>query len=263
MIVYMTVNKINGKIYIGQDRYNNVLYLGSGLLLKQAFIKYGKHNFEKIIIERCLNKEHLNEREKYWILFYNSKDKNIGYNITDGGTGGDTFSENPNKEITREKLRAASKKAMSNPLIKEKISSSLKKAMSNPLIKEKISSSLKKTFANPLCREKLSKSMKKVKHTKEWNAKVGKNNIIRYHGKKINYFISTGISLTGIANYFNIPEDKLKNIKTFEKEPDVELLLKCKELYDAGKSMSRIRLLVENAPALEQIKTFINLSKLK
>jgi len=242
----MTVNKINGKIYIGQDRYNNVLYLGSGLLLKQAFIKYGKHNFEKIIIERCLNKEHLNEREKYWILFYNSKDKNIGYNITDGGTGGDTFSENPNKEITREKLRAASKKAMSNPLIKEKISSSLKK-----------------TFANPLCREKLSKSMKKVKHTKEWNAKVGKNNIIRYHGKKINYFISTGISLTGIANYFNIPEDKLKNIKTFEKEPDVELLLKCKELYDAGKSMSRIRLLVENAPALEQIKTFINLSKLK
>ena len=246
MIVYMTVNKINGKIYIGQDRYNNVLYLGSGLLLKQAFIKYGKHNFEKIIIERCLNKEHLNEREKYWILFYNSKDKNIGYNITDGGTGGDTFSENPNKEITREKLRAASKKAMSNPLIKEKISSSLKK-----------------TFANPLCREKLSKSMKKVKHTKEWNAKVGKNNIIRYHGKKINYFISTGISLTGIANYFNIPEDKLKNIKTFEKEPDVELLLKCKELYDAGKSMSRIRLLVENAPALEQIKTFINLSKLK
>jgi group I intron endonuclease len=258
----MTVNKVNGKIYIGQDQYDNNSYLGSGLLLKQAFIKYGKHNFEKIIIERCLNNQHLNEREKYWISFYNSKDKNIGYNIADGGTGGNTFSSNPNKEITREKQRVASKKAMSNPLIKEKISSSLKKTFANPLIKEKISNGVKKAQSNPLYREKLSNSMKKVKHTKEWNEKVGKNNVIRYHGKKINYFISTGITAFDIAKYFNVHEDKLKNIKTFEREPEVEVLLKCKELYNSGKSMSRIRLLIENAPALEQIKTFINLSKL-
>ena len=51
-------------------------------------------------------------------------------------------------------------------------------------------------------------------------------------------------------------------ILDFEREPEVEVLLKCKELYNSGKSMSRIRLLIENAPALEQIKTFINLSKL-
>jgi hypothetical protein len=230
--------------------------------LKQAFTKYGKHNFEKIIIERCLDSEHLNEREKYWILFYNSKDRNIGYNIADGGTGGDNFTNNPNKEIIREKIRSASIKAMSDPLIREKISNSIKETFTNPVIKEKIRIGLIKAMSDPLVREKISNSMKKVEHTKEWNAKVGKNNVIRYHGKKINYFINNGIAVSDIARYFNINEDKFKNIKIFEKEPEVEVLLKCKELYDLGKSISRVRLMMENAPALEQIKTFINLSKL-
>lgn len=36
------------------------------------------------IIERCLP-EKLNEKEKYWIKKYNSTNKNIGYNISNGG----------------------------------------------------------------------------------------------------------------------------------------------------------------------------------
>lgn len=104
MIIYKTTNKANGKFYIGQDRYNNSSYLGSGLLLERAIKKYGKENFGKEILENCQSLDELNEKEKVWIKKLNSANSNIGYNITLGGSGGDTISNNPrNKEIRENK----------------------------------------------------------------------------------------------------------------------------------------------------------------
>lgn len=55
----------------------------SRTVVDKAIKKYGK--IEKVtIIERCLPEE-LNEKEKYWIKKYNSTNKNIGYNISNGG----------------------------------------------------------------------------------------------------------------------------------------------------------------------------------
>lgn len=100
MIIYKTTNLINGKFYIGKDKNNNDSYLGSGLLLKKAIKKYGKENFKKEILEFCQDEEELNDKEKYWIL--NTNAINLGYNILEGGTGGDTFTNNPNKlEISK------------------------------------------------------------------------------------------------------------------------------------------------------------------
>ena len=53
MIIYKTTKLINGKFYIGQDSYNNPNYVGSGFILLKAIKKYGRHNFEKIILESC------------------------------------------------------------------------------------------------------------------------------------------------------------------------------------------------------------------
>jgi len=86
MIIYKTTNLINGKIYIGQDSKNNPEYYGSGNLINLAIKKYGKENFVKEILEYCLTKDELNEKEKYWIAKYNSN--LTGYNISDGGQGG-------------------------------------------------------------------------------------------------------------------------------------------------------------------------------
>lgn len=101
MIIYKTTNLINSKIYIGRDKQNNPEYLGSGKLVCRAFKKYGKQNFKKEILEYCLSEEQLNEKEIFWIKKLNSTNKNIGYNITIGGEGGDTFTNNPDKEKTR------------------------------------------------------------------------------------------------------------------------------------------------------------------
>lgn len=88
MIIYEIKNKINGKSYIGQHSSDELgTYWGSGKLIRKAIEKYGIENFERTILERCSNKNELNEREKYWIKEKDSI-KN-GYNLTDGGTGGD------------------------------------------------------------------------------------------------------------------------------------------------------------------------------
>jgi hypothetical protein len=89
MIIYKTTNKLNGKIYIGQDKNNNPYYFGSGKKLQSAIHKYGKENFTKEVLEECTDENHMNEREIYWISFYNSKDRKLGYNISEGGKEGD------------------------------------------------------------------------------------------------------------------------------------------------------------------------------
>jgi hypothetical protein len=85
MVIYKTINLINGKIYIGQDSKNNPKYMGSGKILKLAFKKYGKENFKKEILEECKSINELDKREKYWIDKFNSTDEKIGYNISYGG----------------------------------------------------------------------------------------------------------------------------------------------------------------------------------
>jgi len=102
MVIYKTINLINSKIYIGKDQKNNPNYYGSGLYLKRAIKKYGKHNFKKEIIEECDSPKSLEEREIFWIEKLNPE-----YNITKGGTGGDTFTNHPNKnQIRKNKSKA-------------------------------------------------------------------------------------------------------------------------------------------------------------
>jgi group I intron endonuclease len=90
-IVYEIKNNLNGKIYIGQYSGSNFdSYFGSGKLIKAAIQKYGLENFTKSVLEECTNKEELNSREVYRIKERSAIEN--GYNLTEGGTGGDTSS---------------------------------------------------------------------------------------------------------------------------------------------------------------------------
>jgi len=108
MQIYKITNLINSKIYIGKDVSSNSNYYGSGVILNNAIKKYGIENFNKEIIDTAQNKEDLSEKEKYWISFYNSTNKEIGYNISKGGDGGDTISNNPNRHIISQKISTSS-----------------------------------------------------------------------------------------------------------------------------------------------------------
>ena len=90
--IYKYENKLNGKIYIGQSnniekRYNQHSYDSSHSerihsVIDRAIAKYGLENFSFEIIEEC-PVEKLDEREIYWIAYYDSY--NNGYNSTIGG----------------------------------------------------------------------------------------------------------------------------------------------------------------------------------
>jgi group I intron endonuclease len=101
MIIYKTTNLLNSKIYIGQSIYEDESYLGSGSIITFAIKKYGAINFKKEILERC-SPELLDERERYWIEFYNSTNKDIGYNILSGGQSriGTSLPKNTKEKIS-------------------------------------------------------------------------------------------------------------------------------------------------------------------
>jgi group I intron endonuclease len=83
-VIYKTTNLIDGKIYVGQDKYNRNSYLGSGTWICNVIKKYGKENFRKEILEHC-SLEELNDKEQYWIKELDSMNPGIGYNLTAGG----------------------------------------------------------------------------------------------------------------------------------------------------------------------------------
>ena len=106
--IYKITNKLNNKVYIGQtiqkpierfyqhcakkcDKY--IL----NMVIHKAIFKYGKDNFTFEIIEE-VPKQQLNEREEYWIKYYNSYTD--GYNSTKGGQKGNKpFKNIDNKAI--------------------------------------------------------------------------------------------------------------------------------------------------------------------
>ena len=100
--IYMIKNLINGKVYIGQSRgiKNRISRHKSDLRknkhgnshLQFSWNKYGIDNFEFSIVEEC-EVENLNDREIFWINFYESVDKNKGYNQKTGGGVGFILSD--------------------------------------------------------------------------------------------------------------------------------------------------------------------------
>ena len=92
-IIYKVTNKENGKIYIGQtiqtlnERKNKHYYKARQEEYTTHFInalrKYPEEVFTWEIIDEEETQEALDEKEKYWIAYYNSVEE--GYNTKDGG----------------------------------------------------------------------------------------------------------------------------------------------------------------------------------
>ena len=94
--IYKIENKVNGKVYVGQSvnietRWkNHRCELNRGThyndYLQRSWNKYGSNNFDFVVIEEC-SKDDLDDRETYWIDYYNSCDFLHGYNSQLGGAG--------------------------------------------------------------------------------------------------------------------------------------------------------------------------------
>lgn len=109
--IYKITNKVDNKIYIGKttksiqkrfrehiveaNRYKNCIDQGQQFeyesRLYPAMIKYGYDNFKIEEVELLNESDDINEKEIFYIRFYNSLNPDVGYNISAGGLGGPLF----------------------------------------------------------------------------------------------------------------------------------------------------------------------------
>lgn len=98
--IYLWTNLINGKKYVGKSEdiasrkrgYRKEVNKGSDRYIIKALRKYGFENFSFEVIEEV--EDNILEREQYWMDFYQTLDKNKGYNVLRAEeTPGENFSQ--------------------------------------------------------------------------------------------------------------------------------------------------------------------------
>ena len=84
--IYLWTNLVNGKKYVGQTtcfyrRMKTYRYTYPNAYMEHAVNKHGLDNFDITILERDVPLDKLDEREQYWLDYYQSYDLDKGYNI--------------------------------------------------------------------------------------------------------------------------------------------------------------------------------------
>ena len=174
--MYLHINKINGKIYVGitcqnlHDRWRDGLGYRKCIAFWRAIEKYGWDNFDHEVFSSSLTKEEAENMEVLLIQKLQTQNKDYGYNIMGGGSS---------SVLTDETKRKISESHMGilNPMFgsvkSEEEKEHLRQMMigeNNPrygvvLTKEtrkKISESLKGRHLSQEHKDKISKSLKGV-----------------------------------------------------------------------------------------------------
>lgn len=97
--IYAIINNVNGKMYIGKSINihrrikNHIGFLNQKSVKHEnehligAWHKYGRSQFSYVILEEC-SIENINDRELYYMDFYNTTNRDFGYNLRkDSSTG--------------------------------------------------------------------------------------------------------------------------------------------------------------------------------
>ncbi|MDR0676769.1 MAG: GIY-YIG nuclease family protein [Elusimicrobiota bacterium] len=158
--IYKIENLINGKKYIGQAKNIRMRWQEEKKLkkitrlLKEDIKKYNINNFSFEVLEETND---LNNREKYWIAFYNSF--NEGYNLTTGGSFHTEIHESTIK-ILKEKSSGKNNARYGIKLTNEE--------------KQKISNVLKEKYKNGLINSRLGKHLSEETKEKLRIKQIGK-----------------------------------------------------------------------------------------
>lgn len=113
MFIYKLTNIKNNKIYIGlttqtikercRQRVSEAIHRESRTsYILNAIRKHGEKSFIVEEIDTAISFEELKKKEIFYIAWYNSMDKNIGYNLTLGGEGNKGLKMS---DATKEKIR--------------------------------------------------------------------------------------------------------------------------------------------------------------
>lgn len=203
MIVYKITNMVNRKVYIGQtikslgSRWSkHKSNLKAPTAINSAIHKYGAENFTIEQIDVALTRDELDEKEIYWISFYSSTDKEIGYNIKAGGkhnfissTTGEKISKakmgKKHSEETKRKISASKKGSKMSQEACDAQSIRLKGRVFSEEHKRKLSEASKGKPKSDSHRQKISECQIGKKLSQESINKMMKTRRERYGEKTI------------------------------------------------------------------------------
>lgn len=203
----------NGSRYLKKEKNGDYMHIA----FARAILKYGWDNIEHEVVASNLTREEACNFEKLLIEKLNTKNRNYGYNLKDGGLGGGGFSEETLKKMSEshkgkkqseetirkraEKLRGENNPNYGKPLSEEqkrKIRESRKWYRPSEETKRKMSELFKgennPNYGKPMSEEqkkKISESRKGIGHSEEAKKKIsnatkGENNPFygRHHSEE-------------------------------------------------------------------------------
>lgn len=101
--IYLTTDTTNGKQYVGKHHYNkegelDPSYHGSGVIIKNIY-KKRPETLKEEYVKTCYSEEEMCSDEQYYIKFFKTLWP-YGYNLTEGGDGGEIPCEEIRKKIS-------------------------------------------------------------------------------------------------------------------------------------------------------------------
>lgn len=185
--IYMIINKINGKKYIGlsnnmkRRKYEHFAphRANSKMHISKAITKYGRDKFEFITLENC-TVDKLAEREQYWIKLYKPE-----YNSTEGGDG----NTNPVSDEVKKILSLRGKEQWAR-MTKDEKQNVITNNLTGPTIGVPRSKKTKEKLRKANLGKKQSREtiLKRKKSTKEYRKKFPQTN--KNHKKPV-YIVET------------------------------------------------------------------------
>ena len=224
--IYKIVNKINGKVYVGQsvnmkNRYAQ--HLNSlrknehyNRYLQRSFNKYKEKSFYAEVVEFC-EPEELNQKEKYWIKKFKSEYNDYGYNAPYAYIIFDEYDK-----IKINNTRRKYNKIIFTEEVKSKISNSLKDYYKDSFISKKHSMSCTKN-AN-------YEQIKKIKHMLAYERDKSKKDI----AKELHVNENTVDHISNLASHKSIDSHLNFLIKNRVKIKNKSNIRKAIKLYREG-----------------------------
>jgi hypothetical protein len=218
------------KIYIGQSiqyksRVSSHIYSKDNTYFHRSIRKYGVENFGFCIIHDNIDTMWLDDWEIYYINKYNSTDKNVGFNMTEGGGGshGLKRTEETCKKIseaqTGRKVSEETRKKMSERIITEETRKKMSEARTGRKVSEetlkKISEAQTGRKVSEETRKKISESKKGKKHSEETLKKISESNKGKKHSEETRKKISKRVvqydlEMKEISKYNSMIEASIK-----------------------------------------------------